>query len=586
MTILLVFAFISGLLTILAPCIWPLLPIILSATTTGGKRRPLGITVGIMVSFAFFTLTLSYVVRIIPFDPTILRLFAVIVIGFFGLTLIVPALNEFVEGLVSRLSGKVAGKIKSEDTGFRGGFITGAALGIVWSPCAGPILATIATLAATAELNVGIILVTVAYVTGVGIPLFLFATAGSHLFTKSRVLSNYTGRIQQAFGVVMIITALLILTNYDKVLQAKLLDAFPSYSSFIFELENNPAVKRQLDVLRNNEDNTQKLEGQPMDVTDMGGRLPVLATAPEFVGIAKWLNLSEGKTSLSMEELRGKVVLIDFWTYTCINCIRTLPHVTGWYEKYKDKGFVVVGVHTPEFEFEKSTENVLQAMKQYDITYPVAQDNDYATWRAYDNHYWPAKYLIDAQGRIRYYHFGEGQYEETEEAIRTLLEEAGVTVAQSMTAGEDATPRFRVSPETYLGISRAERFGSDQGLKAGDGRYTLSGNLPTSYFGFEGDWEVAPEYSASSAGSSLTYHFFASKVFLVIHPEGENDTVRVLLDGKPVTEFAGKDVTEGTVTVTEPRLYELVDVGDTPSDHTLELLFDSPGTKVFAFTFG
>ncbi len=585
MSVLLLFAFISGLLTIAAPCIWPLLPIILSASTTGGRKKPLGITLGIMISFAFFTLTLSYVVKLIPFDPNALRLFAVVVIGFLGLTLVIPALNKVVEGWVSRLSGRFGGNMQKAGSGFKGGFVTGAALGIVWSPCAGPILATIATLAATTSVSIGIVAVTVSYVIGVGIPLFFFSLLGAHLFSKSRVISQYTGPIQQVFGVIMIATALLIFTNYDKVLQAKLLDLVPSYSNFIFKIENNPAVKDELDKLRHNT-STDTFEGVPMDVTDINTTLPVLGRAPEFVGIEKWLNTPGGKP-LTLAELKGKVVLVDFWTYTCINCIRTLPHIVSWYDKYKDSGFEVIGVHTPEFEFEKNTDNVLAALAQYGIKYPVAQDNDYSTWRAYDNHYWPAKYLIDAKGNVRYIHFGEGQYEETEAAIQLLLAEAGKTVTDSSAKEEDITPRFRTSPETYLGSLRMERFVSDQAAVEGEGRYSLSTEPPTNYFGYEGDWTIFPEYSSSGKGSKLKYHFYGSKVFLVIHPNGQNDTVRVFLDGKPVSaELSGKDVIDGKVSVTEPRLYELVDLGNLPQDHVIELIFDSAGTKVFAFTFG
>jgi len=587
MTILLVFAFISGLLTILAPCIWPLLPIILSATATGGKKKPFGITLGIMASFAFFTLTLSYIVKIIPFDPNILRIFAVIVIGFFGLTLIVPALNKVVEGWVSRLSGKV-GKtfFNAKDEGLRGGFVTGCAIGIVWSPCAGPILATIATLAATSSLNIGIVLTTFSYVLGVGIPLFVFASFGTRLFQKSKGLNRFTGRIQQIFGVIMIATALLIITNYDKVLQVKLLDLFPSYSDFIFKLENNPGVKNELNKLRGGSQTVIKNQGKPMDVVG-DAPLPFLGEAPEFVGIHKWLNLPEGQRSISLKDLRGKVVLVDFWTYTCINCIRTFPHITRWYDTYKDNGFVVVGVHTPEFEFEKNTSNVQMAMAQYGIHYPVAQDNDYATWNAYQNHYWPAHYLIDANGNVRHVHFGEGGYEEMEFAIRVLLEEAGRPVVAEISPQKDTAPRLHISPETYLGTGRMDRFSSNESPKLGSQTFTLLSDPPANYFGYEGEWNLSDESGTAGKNASLTFHFNAEHVYLVMHPGSENDNVTILLDGKPVSSAqAGEDVVDGVVRVTEPRLYELIHLKNTSTDHVLKIIFNTPGTEVFAFTFG
>lgn len=585
MIILLFFAFISGLVTIFAPCIWPLLPIVLSSTTSGGHRKPLGITLGIITSFAVFTLTISYIVKIIPFDPDILRYVAVAVIGFLGLSLIIPALSARLEAVVSRLAGSTAVVNGQNSSGFKSGFITGFSLGVVWSPCAGPILATIATLAATRAVNIQIVLVTVAYSIGVGIPLFLFATVGQRFFSTSRGINKYTGRIQQVFGVVMIATAMLILTGQDRILQVKLLNAFPSYSSFITNLESNDVVKKQLDSLKGKE-STQDIEmNKNIQLADPN-KLPYVRKAPEFVGIEKWL----GSDPLTIESLKGKVVLVDFWTYTCINCIRTLPYVTGWYEKYKDAGFIVVGVHTPEFEFEKKTSNVEKAMEQYSIHYPVAQDNDYATWNNYDNHYWPAKYLIDAQGNIRYYHFGEGDYEETEKAIQILLKEAGSIVSGSVS---EQMPNERVrygdlSQETYLGSQRMLYHVPDATLPTGTKTFSLSKTIPLNKFSLGGTWTIRGEDSVSGKNASLEYRFKANKVFLVMRPDtfGSKD-VTVLLDGKPVGgEYAGADVAQGVVTVDTDRLYELINIHGSIGEHTLRLEFQNEGTAIYAFTFG
>lgn len=250
MAILLFFAFLSGLLTIFAPCIWPILPIVLSASSIGGRHKPIGITLGIMLSFALITLTLSYFIKILPFDPDSLRLFAVFVIGFAGMVLIFPSLAQKLESFVSRLSGKFSPLGQVQKTGFGSGFVTGLALGIVWTPCAGPILATIATLASQQAVSINVVFVTIAYVLGVGVPLFLFAAVGKAVFTKSRFLSRYTGRVQQIFGLIMLLSAVVIALNYDKVLQSKLLDAFPSYAVFITELENNSGVSDHLKNLK------------------------------------------------------------------------------------------------------------------------------------------------------------------------------------------------------------------------------------------------------------------------------------------------------------------------------------------------
>ncbi|HLB60374.1 MAG TPA: cytochrome c biogenesis protein DipZ [Patescibacteria group bacterium] len=586
MAILLFLAFLSGLVTILAPCIWPILPIVLSASATGGRKKPLGITFGILGSFGVFTLTIAYLVRLFPIDPEIFRYVAVGVIGLMGIALLVPWVGAVLESYVSRLSGRLGrlGKLgRSENEGFGGGLLVGASLGIVWTPCAGPILGTIAALSATRSLNADIVLVTIVYLIGVGIPLFLFASGSRVMVMRSRALNQYTGRLQQAFGILMVLTAIAIYTGYDRTLQAKLLDTIPSYSQFLNDLEGSQTVRDELGRLKRKENVDQKETEVEMNFP-RADRLPKLRKAPELVGIHQWLN-SEPQT---LESLRGKVVLIDFWTYTCINCIRTLPHLKQWYETYKDDGFFIIGVHTPEFEFEKKTENVEMAIKQYGLTYPVAQDNNYSTWRAYDNHYWPAKYLIDAEGYIRYTHFGEGKYEETEEAIRALLQEAGTAPTGGMTDVIDQTPGVRNTQETYLGAQREEWYDGIGSYRQGKQTFTFSTITPQlHHFALNGGWFIADEYAEASGGSQLTFRFLADKVFLVIHPSTASDTVTVKLDGEVIPdEFAGADVKNGVVTVTEPRLYELINLHGNRSEHTLLLEFHTAGTRIFAFTFG
>ncbi len=588
MIILLIFAFISGLITILAPCIWPLLPIIFSTTSTGEHKKPLGITLGIIVSFGILTLSISYIVRIIPFDPSVLRFIAVFVIGLLGLTLVIPRLSTILESYIGKISGKVNTPSQGKSTGLKSGFLIGISLGIVWTPCAGPILATIATLAATQAVNFTVILVTTFYLIGIGIPLFIFASFGKYLFTKSRLLTKYTGRIQQVFGVVMIITALLIATNYDKVLQIKLLNLFPSFSDIVTNFESNQVVKKQLDTLK------QDINGSSVFPT--AGILNILKTdennlfnenrkAPDFIGITNWLNTDK---SLTVESLKGKVVLVDFWTYTCINCLRTLPHVTSWYEKYKDQGFVVIGVHTPEFEFEKNSNNVLNAVKQFEIKYPVAQDNNYRTWNNYNNQYWPAEYLIDAKGIIRRTHFGEGEYDKTEQAIQSLLNEAGQQVNASIEVLPDQTPQERMSPETYLGSKRMEYYFPTGSLGNGTKTFSLSDNLDQDSFSFGGRWNIMDEYAVSGDNATLNYNFTAGKVFIILRPADKTaGTVKVYLDGKNIDQAqAGTDVKNGIITVDSDRLYNVVDLNGKSGNHTLKLDFQTPGVEVFTFTFG
>lgn len=585
MIVLLFFTFISGLVTILAPCIWPLLPLVLSASATGGKKKPLGITVGILLSFGVLTLTLAYIVRAFSFDPEIIRYVAVVVIGIMGISLLVPRVGAIFESYISRVSGKLGGFASKQGNGFGGGLIVGLALGIVWTPCAGPILATIITLASTRSLSIEVVLLMLVYVIGVGIPLFLFALFGRKLFSANRALSKHTGHIQQAFGVIMILMAIAIYTGYDRTLQANLLDAIPSYSQWLNKLEGNQAVEKRLDQLRNPDQKEMVKEKEGKAIDPMGETSTQYPTAPEFQGIQTWLNVD---VPLTMESLRGKVVLIDFWTYTCINCIRTLPHVTSWHETYKNDGFTVIGVHTPEFEFEKKTENVLQAIEDYQITYPVAQDNDYRTWRAYDNHYWPAHYLIDAEGRIRYIHFGEGKYEETEEMIRALLMERNDSISAEAPDMPDETPRFNQTPETYLGLSRMQYFTGSPAPRKGQNSFpSVTTVSQPNRFTFGGNWLLTEEYAQSGEGAKLILRFNANHVFLVITPLSEGGQVRVLLDGAVISqEQAGIDVSHGIVDLDTDRLYDLVDLRGDRGEHVLQLEFLTPGTQVFAFTFG
>src|SRR5260221_10871623 len=356
------------------------------------------------------------------------------------------------------------------------------------------------------QVSLSVILVTLAYVTGVGVPLFAFAYGGKQFITHDRGLNKYTDRIQQVFGVVMILAAIAIFTNYDKTLQLQLLNTFPQLGTAVNGFEQSAIVKQQLDNLKG------KKTTNSIDTTGLfNANIP----APDFVGISKWLNTD---TSLHISDLKGKVVLVDFWTYTCINCIRTLPHVTSWYVKYKDQGFVVIGVHTPEFEFEKDTTNVLNAIKQFNIHYPVAQDNAYATWNNYSNQYWPAEYLIDTNGIIRRTHFGEGEYDQTELAIQALLKEAGKQVKGALDANSDQTPKSQISPETYLGSKRMQYYYPNGQVGNWQQHHALSENLSLNSFSLGGIWNITDETAIAGNNATLNYNFTAGHVYIILRP--------------------------------------------------------------------
>lgn len=580
MIVLYAVAFISGLFTILAPCIWPLLPIVLAdVTQSKSKRRPFGITAGVALSYAFFTLAISALESSFGLNPNVLRKLAVAVLLIIGFLMIVPALSRRMEASISRVSGRFGGLGKNQRSDFRGGFLTGVVLGIVWSPCSGPILASVAVLAGSNKVSFQTVVVTFFYVLGVSIPLFGFAVGGQKVLAKSRFMSKHTGRIQIVSGMVMILTAVAIYTNYDKTLEANLLSAAPSYTNALTSIERTSSVTKALAKLKGTK---QIPTGANTNAT---GLFNQNTTAPEFTGLSKWLNTAAPETLAS---LKGKVVLVDFWTYSCINCLRTLPHVEAWYNKYHSSGFEVVGVHTPEFAFEKDAGNVSSAIKRLSVPYPVALDNNYSTWNAYNNQYWPAEYLIDATGKIRRTEFGEGNYSETEQAIRTLLSGAGHKVTVAPSDLPDMTPQGQITPETYFGSNRAQYGYPEPNYPNGTFTIPLQKSVPLDQFSFGGTWTIAPEYAQASKGATLTEHFDASKVYMILKPLSAGASeVAVTYNGKPLTgALAGSDVVNGIIKVDSDRLYNIFDSGANLSNGTLQFTFLHNGVQAFTFTFG
>lgn len=578
MILLLAFAFLAGIVTILSPCILPILPVVLSGTVGGGKRKPLGIITGFIASFTFFTLFLSILVRATGISPDVLRSVSVVMIFTFGLSLLVPQAQVLLERLFSKLSGLASSRNASDGrTDFIGGIFLGASLGLIWTPCVGPILASVISLALTGTVTTTAFLITIAYATGTAIPMLAITYGGRSIFQKVPWLLGNTPKIQKTFGVLMILTALAIAGNFDRKFQTYILDIFPEYGAGLTAFEDNPFIQSQL----------QKLQGKPP--VQLSGK-PMfevlndeLGKAQEFIAGGRWYN----SEPLTIAQLRGNVVLVDFWTYTCINCIRTLPYLKAWHQKYKDKGLVIVGVHTPEFEFEKNPKNVENAIKDFGLEYPIMQDNDYATWRAYANRYWPAKYLIDKAGKIRYTHFGEGKYDETEKVVQELLEETGATVNE--TINNPTYSSAARTPELYLGYQRIAYLASPERIEPDKAiNYSTPVNLAQNSFAFAGTFTIGEEYAAPSLDATLSLHFDAAEVFLVMRQKygGQVGRVRIFLDGKFVTDAqAGSDVANGVVTVDSDRLYKLLNLPES-RDHILKLEFLDSNLELYAFTFG
>jgi thiol-disulfide isomerase/thioredoxin len=381
----------------------------------------------------------------------------------------------------------------------------------------------------------------------------------------------------------MIVVAVAIIFNVDRTFQTVILTTFPNYGTGLTNIENNPLVSAALKEFTQKP--SQSDIGKPMNEVQNqnASTLPRQGKAPGFTKFSgAWINTPP----LTMEGLKGNVVLVDFWTYTCINCIRTLPYVENWYQKYKDKGLVIIGVHTPEFEFEHDTNNVKKAVADFKLTYPVVQDNNYGIWQDYSNQYWPADYLVDKDGYIRDTHFGEDDYDKTEKTIQELLSEHGTPVTNTIhNTMYDINAQ---TPETYIGNNRLEYNVSPEQITVDKPQtFTVPATIPINYFAYSGNWTISGDRAMPNTGAKLTEHFSSQQVFLVMRPKNPNTkgVITVTIDGNPVTQEAGDDVTHSTVTVSDDRLYRLINLPQ-PGDHILQLKFMDNNLELYAFTFG
>lgn len=535
-------AFLEGIGLILSPCIFPVLPLVLASSLEGGKARPYGVITGFVLSFILFALMSRYIVTAIGFDLDIIKNVSLFFLAVLGIILIVPKFSEIFSSLAQRTAsfGAEAG---GEGGGFLSGILVGALIGLVWTPCAGPILAVVLVQVIRQQTDLKSYMVITSFALGAGVPMLIITLLGRKIMRKIRFLAQHLELIRRSLGAIILISVAYI--AFGSNVQSLISSSSPQSSPLGLQKELKMPYK-----------------------------------APKFFGISAWLNSSP----LTMESLRGKVVLVDFWTYSCINCVRTLPYLTSWYQKYHKDGLVIVGVHSPEFEFEKKKENVEKALQTHNIQYPVALDNELQTWAAFDNHYWPAHYLINKDGHVVYTHFGEGDYDVTENNIRYLLGHPASYIGE----GKGAQITHNQTPETYLGISRADRFESLQALSKGEGIYTFPEFIPLHHWALKGVWKIGGQKITSyEKGASLRLNFLSRKVFLVLGPSSNTQVrVKLLLNGQPLTiKTAGKDVKKGEVIVKAETLYELINQ-ETPANGILEIVAEDPGLDAYAFTFG
>jgi thiol-disulfide isomerase/thioredoxin len=457
--------------------------------------------------------------------------------------------------------------------------LVGAGLGFVYAPCAGPILAGVITVSASQRFTAARLAVALAYGVGSALVLYALMLGGRRLTAR---LARRSGRFQMSMGVIMIVVALAMAGNYDTRFETAIASDLPSFLvDPTHGLETSHTTSVQLAALRGH--GSRRPGG--VQQADAGLQLPVLGRAPALVGTQMWFNTPGGR-ALTLAALRGRVVLVDFWTYSCINCIRTLPYLNAWYAKYARDGFVIIGVHTPEFPFEHSASNVAQAIAQNGIRYPVVQDNNYATWNAYNNQYWPAEYLIDSEGRIRLADFGEGDYQGKERAIRSLVAQADAGGLGSPSAVNAQQPSDgNITPESYLGADRAARFANGQ-ITPGVHDFGSSNQpLAPDQLRYGGAWRITGASATALVGARIDLNFNARRVFLVMGSPASPRSVRVQLDGHPIPQAAaGGDVHRSLARVSFQRLYRVVELPRVER-HVLTI---EPAADVitYSFTFG
>lgn len=582
---LLLIAYLGGILTIVSPCILPVLPFVFSRVGQSFTRATLPLLAGMGLMFvAVATLAAvggGWVVRANQYG----RGLAMAAIVLFALTLLFPGLaTRLTQPLVS-VGGRLAARTQAAGHPRPGAsFLLGIATGLLWAPCAGPILGLILTGAALQGASVGTTLLLVAYAAGAVTSLAAALLLGGRVFHAMKRSLGAGEWLRRILGAAMLAGVAAIGLGLDTGVLARISVASTGgiEQTLIDRLAGRPS---RPSLAATGAQPSPATAPTRLDLPDEG-------PAPSLGGAIQWLN----SPPLTLQALRGKVVLVDFWTYSCINCLRTLPYIRAWADKYKDKGLVVIGVHSPEFAFERDVANVRQAMARLGITYPVAIDNNYAIWRAYQNQYWPADYFIDARGHLRYQQFGEGDYDTAERVIQQLLREAGATISSSLSRvdghGIEEAPDMGAvqSPETYLGYQRSENFANGQTAPDHAADYTAPQVMRLNQWGLDGRWTISAQAATlDGPAGSITFRFHARDLHLVLGPGPDGHPVRfkVTIDGKAPGGAHGVDVAaDGSGTVTEQRLYQLVRQPGAIADQTFRIEFLDPGVSAYAFTFG
>jgi cytochrome c biogenesis protein CcdA/thiol-disulfide isomerase/thioredoxin len=585
--LLAVLAFLGGALTIISPCILPVLPFVFARQDRSFTRGTLPLLAGMAVTFALIA-TLAAVggawaVRVNSYG----RMLALVLLAAFGLALLSRRVAEVIARPFVSLGNRLIASSGQEERVLPSA-VLGVATGFLWAPCAGPILGLILTGAAISGPSTRTTLLLFAYALGAITSLALATLAGARIFRAFKSSLGTAEWLRRALGIAVLAGVAAIAAGWDTGLLTRLSFAGTNrIEQSLLQAVRSPARSSADRAAATPAVTSAAMTGAAAAAPPVEGEMPSLS------GAVAWLN----SPPLTREQLRGKVVLIDFWTYSCINCLRTLPYLKAWYARYQDQGLVVIGVHAPEFAFEKEEANVRRAVAELGIRYPVAIDNDFAIWRAFNNEYWPAHYFIDATGHIRGHHFGEGGYEESEQLIRALLAEAGAAALPA--AGAAAVPQAIemapdqadvASPETYVGYARAANFTSAVPLaRDQQATYSVPASLALNQWSLGGPWTVGGEFARAGAGARIVFRFHARDLHLVLGPDADGRPVRfrVTIDGhEPGADHGGDTDAHGSGVIGEQRLYQLIRQSGSIGDRTFSIEFLDPGARAYSFTFG
>ncbi len=588
--LLLFIAYAGGVLTILSPCILPVLPFVLARADRRFVTHGLPLLLGMAVAFVVVGTLAAVVGQWAITANRIGRDIALVAMALFGLALLWPSLSDRLSRPLVALGNRLSDSSDGERSGVVSSAALGVATGLLWAPCAGPILGLIFSTAALEGASLKTSLLLAAYALGACTALAVALLAGRRVFAALKSSLHAAEGVRRALGALVLLAAVAIFFGFDTGALARLSTASTTRLEQSL-LERAGAAKNMPNAATSGDASTAANAMQPGGATVAGEVLPDIK--PTLDGGGPWLN----SPPLTLAALKGKVVLVDFWTYSCINCIRALPYVRAWAAKYKDAGLVVIGVHTPEFAFEKVADNVRKAVHDQQVDYPVVLDNDYAIWRSFSNNYWPAHYFFDATGKLRHTHFGEGGYDESERVIQQLLAENGAktsaaTLVDVKAGGAAAAPDAAnvQSPETYIGYDRAENFASPGGAAEDTEHEYTDGKPRLNEWGLDGRWTIMSDSAFSGpAGARIAYVFHARDLHLVLGPwhPGQRVRFRVTLDGKPPGADHGMDVdAQGNGVIDGQRLYQLIRQHGVVGEHRFEIEFLDAGAQAFAFTFG